>query len=193
MGTPLDFVFTFTGALKVPFAGRGRYVRVLDAPSADLFLSFDSQGMEIQRGAGQSFDCGDFQFNTLFIRSTVAQTVRVSVSDQQQTDDRQNISATISATVDPGNTLETAADVSIAATSADVVFAGDANTRSVTVTSLDSNNAVIRVGELGSVGPTRGHPLYPGDSLTLATTQAIHAYNTGAAAQDLAVVAVKDV
>jgi hypothetical protein len=191
MGAPREYVLTFSGAGSQPIQVKGRHLRVTEAPVAPVFVTLEN-GTEIKRAAGQGInDAGDFGRGRLLIRSTVAQSVRIIVAEEEQPDNAANISVAVSATVAPGATLESAADVAIPATSSDIVFAGDPNTKAVTVTSLDTNTDVIRVGETGAVGAARGHPLYPGDSVTLATTATVRAYNTGAGAQSVAVLAVK--
>lgn len=193
MSTPREYILTFSGAGSQPLQAVGRHLRITEAPSAAVFVAL-ADGSEIKRAAGQGVNIAEgFGMGRITIRSTVAQTVRVVVANEEQPDNAANVSVSVNATVQPGNTFETANDVSIAGTSSDLVFAGDPDTRAVVVTSLDTNTDVIRVGVSGGVGASRGHPLYPGDSITLATTQAIHAYNTAAGAQSLAVVAVKEV
>jgi hypothetical protein len=191
MGAPREYVLTFAGAGSQPIQVKGKHLRVTEAPVDAVFVTLED-GSEIKRAAGQGInDAGDFGRGRLSIRSTVAQTVRIIVAEEEQPDNSANISVSVNATVAAGATIETASDVSIPATSAAIVLAGDPDTKAVTVTSLDTNTDVIRVGETGGVGATRGHPLYPGDSVTLATTATVRAYNTGAGAQSVAVLAVK--
>ncbi len=192
MGKPREYVLTFSGAGSQPVQAMGKHLRITEAPSAAVFVTLDD-GTEIKRAAGQGLNLSEgFGNGRIAIRSTVAQAVRFVVADEEQPDNAANVSVSVAATVSPGNTVETVADVSIPATSAGIVFAGDPDTRAVIVTSLETNADVIRVGE-GAVGATRGHPLYPGDSVTLAANAEVRAYNTSASAQSVAVLAVKDI
>lgn len=193
MGKPREYSLTFSGAGSQPVQATGRHLRITEAPSAAVFVALDD-GTEIKRAAGQGLNLSEgFGSGRITIRSTVAQTVRFVVADEEQPDNSANVSLSVTATVEPGNTIETSTDVSIAATSTAIVFAGDPDTRAVIVTSLETNTDVIRVGAAGAVGAARGHPLYPGDSVTLATDAEVRAYNTGAGAQSVAVLAVKKV
>lgn len=181
-----DYSITFAGAGEREFQAEGRYIRILETPAGDVFFTIDGSG-EYKRGAGQQIAAVD-GFRRIRVRSTVAQTVLFTVADEPQDDNRSNVALSVNATVAPGAILDNGGDVSVPGTSAADVMAGDPDTLSVTVTSLETNDpsAPLRVGTAG-VGATSGHPLWPGDSITMATNATVRVYNPHSAAQTVAV------
>lgn len=188
MREPRDFSLTFGGAGQREVKATGRHLRVLDTPSAEVFISIDA-GSELQRGAGQAINVPD-GFSRFMVRSTVAQTVRVTVSDVPQDDARSNVALNVSASVAPGDDLDNGGDVSVPATSSAQVIAASATRLAVIITNPEGNAAPVRVGKSG-VGAASGIPLEPGDSVTLATTAAVHVYNTHSSAQDVCALGVE--
>ncbi len=190
MSTPRDYALTFSGAGTQEVGAVGRFLRVLSAPSSGAFFSING-GTELFRQQGQSINL-DSEFDRVRVRSTVAQTVRFTVSDIPQDDNSQELVATVTATIAAGDTLTSTADQSVVAASASQVIAGRADRLTVTIKNLASNAAPIRVGD-ASVTATRGHELAPGESVTLSTTSAVFVYNTHAAAQSVSILEVRDV
>lgn len=190
MSSPRDYYLTFTGAGIQEIKARGRFLRVLSAPSAPVFLAFDGS-TELERRAGQGVNYGG-AFNRIAVRSTVAQTVLVCVSDERQDDDQEEVSVSVAATVAPGNTLGAGGDVSIPATSSNVLSASDATRLALIVANPPGNTDPVRVGGAG-VNASSGIELQPGDSITLATTAAVHAYNPKGSAQSVQVLPVREV
>lgn len=187
MGQPRDYSLTFAGAGEREFQAAGRYLRILATPAAPVFVALDS-GSELERSAGQSVPVPE-GFSRVRVRSAVAQTVVVSVSEVDQDDKRSNVALSVAADIEAASVIDNGGDVSIPGTSAANVVAGDPDTLTVTVTSLETNDpsAPLRVGTAG-VGATSGHPLWPGDSITLATNATVRVYNPHSSAQDVAVV-----
>lgn len=190
MGSPRDYYETFTGAGTREIRARGRHLRILEAPAAVVFVSLDGSS-ELERRAGQGINFGTF-FDRITIRSAVAQTVQVCVSDERQDDDQESVSVTVSATLTPGNTLGAGGDVAIPGASAAVVIAADADRLAVTIVNPVTNTDPVRVGGLG-VGAAAGIELYPSDSYTLATTDAVYVYNGKASAQTVQVLPLRNV
>jgi hypothetical protein len=189
---PRDYVLTFAGAGEQVIHARGRHLRVLEAATAPVYVQIDGSG-ELYRRAGQGINVSA-PFSKFTVRSTVAQSVRVCVSEERQDDDSESVAVSVTATVAPGDTLETVADVSIGAAASAVIVGADATRRVVIIKNLSSNTDAIRIGEAGGVGAARGHELEPGESIALATTSAVSAYNTKAGgAQSVSVVSIKDV
>lgn len=186
MGQPRDYSLTFAGAGEREFQAAGRYLRILATPAAPVFVALDS-GSELERSAGQSVPVPE-GFSRVRVRSTVAQTVVVSVSEVDQDDKRSSVALSVSATVTPGDVVDNGGDVSVPATGAATAVAGDPDTLAVTVTSLDTNDqsAPLRVGTTG-VGAASGTPIWPGDSITLATTATVRVYNPHGTTQTVAV------
>lgn len=190
MGSPRDYYLTFGGAGSREIKARGRFLRVLDAPAASVFLAFDGS-TELERRAGQGINFGGW-FERFTVRSTVAQTVLVCVSDERQDDDQESVSVSVAATLAPGNTLGAGGDVNIAGASSALLAAGDATRLALVVANPATNTDPVRVGGAG-VGAASGIELSPGDSITLATTAAVHGYNPKAGAQTVQVLPVRQV
>ena len=192
MSGPRDYTLTFTGAGLQEIKARGKFLRVMAAPSAALFISLNG-GSELERLAGQSINVAEGeQFTVIRVRSTVAQTIRFNVSDVHQDDDQESVSVTVSATVDPGNTIDNGADVSCGATAATQVLAADLTRLVAQVTNLIGNTDAVRVGGV-SVGAASGQPCEPGETIFLATTAAVYVYNPKASAQTVAASAVQEI
>lgn len=191
MGSPRDYQLTFGGAGSQEVRAQGRFVRVLSAPSGAVWIALDG-GSELERRDGQGINYGG-SFRRLAVRSAVAQTVLLCVSDDRQDDDRESASISVTANIAAGVNLVSTADVAIGAGASAVVVAANAARLSVTVKNLNANTASIRVGESGSVGAARGHEIGPGESITLSTTSAVSAFNTGAGAQSVSVLEVRSV
>lgn len=180
MSGPRDFSLTFGGAGTREIRAAGKYLRVLATPSADVFIRIGG-GSELQRGAGQGiYEPGGF--DRFEVRSTVAQTVLVTLSDVPQDDSRSNVALSVSATVAPGADVGNGGDVAVPATSSAQVLAANLTRLAAIITNPTANTVAVRVGKAG-VGAASGIPLDPGDSVTLATTSAIHVYNPHSGAQ----------
>lgn len=85
--------------------------------------------------------------------------------------------------------LQTTADVSVPATTAQQVVAANTSRKAVMVGNLGSNAAAVRIGD-ASVGAARGVELLAGATLTLQTTAAVWAYNGHTSAQSLQILEV---
>lgn len=190
MGSPRDYALTFAGAGIQEIKARGRFIRILEAPSSNVWVEVDG-GSELKRVAGQDVDFGG-DFNRFRIRSAVAQTVLLTVSDTRQADDQESVSVSVSATVTPGNTLNNDAEVSVPAVSTATVKAAAATTLAVNVYNPVGNTREVRVGTTG-VGATTGRTLEPGDDITLATEAAVAVYNPHSSAQTVEVVSIAEV
>lgn len=188
--TPRDYELTFTGSGTQTVRAEGRYLRVLEAPSAAVYVTM-AGGSELKRNAGQGIDAGG-PVNVFSVRSTVAQTVRVTLSDTPQDDNQQTVTASVTATVGPGNTITSTADHSVAGVSTEQVLAGNANRLTAIIKNLNGNSSAIRVGD-SAVGASRGHELMPGESIALDTDNAIYVYNSDAGAQSVSLLEIEDV
>lgn len=192
MSAPRDFEITFAAAGEREIKARGRLIRVLEAPESHVFITVQG-GAELKRRDGQGVSTGADFFERFTVRSEVAQTVRVVVADDPQDDDRNAVSVTASATIEPANTLGAGGDVSIPAASAADLIAADTTRLGVLIVNPVTNTAAVRVGGSG-VGATSGVLLEPGESVTLSTSDLVRGYNTHAsAAQSLNVLPLRRV
>lgn len=191
MKYPTDHTLVFGGAGMQTVPESGRHVRVIEATD-DVYIKIDDTSTELKRGVKSSVPYLP-GFRKVQIRSLVAQTIRICISDDPQDEGRDDVAVTVSATVAPGDTLTSVADVSIpAGSSAEILPAGATNMTAI-IKNLNGNTDTIRIGELAGVGAARGHELGPGESVALAVTAAIHGYNNGAADQSVSVLIVRDV
>lgn len=78
--------------------------------------------------------------------------------------------------IEPAENVDDADDVVLTA-GPDLVAAQNLNRKSVTISSLDTNTNVIRVGG-SNVAANRGAPLYPGGAVTLAVMGEVYAIGT---------------
>lgn len=89
------------------------------------------------------------------------------------------------------DSLSTAADVSLGAGATSQVIAANAGRRELLVTNLAANVETLRVGD-SNAGAARGLEVAPGQTITMHTTAAVHAYNPGGSAQSVGVLEVLD-
>jgi hypothetical protein len=174
MTRPIEYSLTFSGAGERELQVNGKYLYVNDA-TGDVFISLDN-GSELQRGKKSNIANGD-SFTRLRVRSAIAQTVRLTVSEERQDEGRDDVNVTVSATLVPGNTFETAADYTPAGIGAEQVLAADADRLAVTLTNPSTNTGVMRAGgSAADVGAARGAIIEPGQSITRAYNGAVWVY-----------------
>lgn len=171
---PTDHVFTFAGAGSVRIPDSGKFVRVIEATD-DVYIKLDDVSTELKRGVKSQVSSEGFE--NVVIRSLVAQTVRICISDQPQDEGRDDVVVNTTASITPGNTFAGAADVALAAAAATLIIASDADRLGVLIKNPSSNAASVRIGGLASVGAAQGIELEPGESIPIATTDAIYGYS----------------
>lgn len=171
---PTDHVFTFAGAGSVRIPDSGKFVRVIEATD-DVYIKLDDVSTELKRGVKSQVSSEGFE--NVVIRSLVAQTVRICISDQPQDEGRDDVAVNTTASITPGNTFAGAADVALAAAAATLIIASDADRLGVLIKNPSSNAASVRIGGLASVGAAQGIELEPGESIPIATTDAIYGYS----------------
>lgn len=188
MGSPRDYTEVFTGLAERPIQARGRYIRIMEA-TGDVYISVAGSS-RLKRVVGQEIDHGS-EFSRFILRSTIAQTVRVVVSDTSQRDDQQTVNVNATATVAPGNTLDAGGDVLIPANSAANVIAGDGTRLVVGVHNISDQE--LRIGGAG-VTAASGLPLKPGEEKYIATTAVVAVFNPHATeAKSVAVLPLREV
>lgn len=192
MKYPTDHLLVFAGASTQTIPESGKFVRVIEATD-DVYIKLDDTSTELKRGVKSGI--ANIQgFRKVQVRSLVAQTIRICISDEPQDEGRDDVAVTVSATIAPGDTITTAADVSIAAATADLIVAASATRKSVIIKNPSTNTDSFRIGEAGGVTAGRGFELEPGESIALTVNCAVHGYNTKAGgAQTLSYIEVSDV
>lgn len=184
----------------------GNIIWVPDASSLDAKVSIRYQEetndpIPIQAG---SFIAGP-SFSRLFI-SWAAQagetiTILYTTDSPQRRFRIENATAdytgvSVSGTVDveetDNNDYRSTADYSVPATTAAKIREISADQKYIIVSNLASNTQTMRIGD-SNVGAARGTPLAPGETLVLATSDAVWAYNPGAGAESLAITRIRKV
>jgi len=186
--------YSLTLAVNAPQSidAQGNFFRIVSASaSATVSVQMDT-GPYTPMEAGNAIKLERGEFGRLTLKSAVAQTVVIVAGFGTMYDDQQAVTVNANATVAPGNTLDNGGDVSLAATATTSVRAADANQLAVIIKADIANTATIRVGTT-AVGAAQGYPLEPGESVTIATTAAIAAYNPDAAAQNVHVLPVRNI
>src|SRR5689334_21635173 len=129
-----DFTYSLAANKRVTIQHRGRSLRVQTAPSGISVSPENDDCADCLAGQGvvyeQSFD------NWTLQNGATPQTVTVFVGDGQIVDSR--LYGSVAATVTPGSTITTVADVTVA-TAATSNIAANANRRAATVQALSTN------------------------------------------------------
>jgi hypothetical protein len=185
MAAPIDYSHTFTGPGEIEIQARGKYVRVLDAPSGSVGVKLDSDS-EVLRDPGQEVPRLE-GFQRVRLSSQVAQTVRVSVSDVPQADGRQNVGLTVSATVAGATAITPLAVVTVPAGNKAKIADANADRIELRIGIASDQPGAVYIGDSTVVAGTGGI-LEPGMVDYPATTAEVWAYNPGASDVDVTVV-----
>lgn len=167
----------------------GDFFAVLEATN-DLFISVDDQPYSF-RPAGVS-QTGEFQY--LMVLSLVNQNVIITAGYGFVSDRRQQIVLTVNATVESGNQNVPLVDVSIAPGATTQLAGVNADRKALVIKSSSLNNPadLLRVGSIAA-DATHGVEVSPGEGLTLDTEAAVYAYNAGANAVVVTLLAINRV
>ena len=175
---PIQKSFTFAGAGQQPYQAIGRYLLVKEA-GGTVYLEIEG-GSEIQVKKGGTYDLGR-NVNNMRVRSTIAQTVLFMLSENPQFENG-DIEATVTATVEGADTINTPVDVTCTAT-AGLLIAGNTDRKEVEIGVKDDEPNGIRVGGSG-VTATRGSYIAPGTSKFFANTAALYGIRDGSSDVD---------
>jgi hypothetical protein len=174
MARPRDHVLTFAGAGVMYVSQKGRHVRVLEAPTAAVFIEVEDAA-EVKVAAGQGINDQD-GFKKLTVRSTVAQTVRLRVSETLQEDNSTNVQVNATATVQGATVITAVPLVEVPALSTVQLAAGDPDRVELRVALASDEPGPVWLGPAG-VGADEGGLLEPGMIDYPATTAAVFAHN----------------
>lgn len=180
MAGPRDFTHTFAVAGTQRFNVAGRYLHVVRAPTAALFVSLDD-GSELERVAGEGLYVGE-GFKIFEVRSPVAQTVRLMVADEPQvTGGGAGSTAAMPTTIQeaPSDTISSLADNALAAATTEAIAANDSRRR-ITVGCLSSNTVGFRVRASGAPALS-GIEVVPGTFVEIKTKAALEIRNDSGA------------
>lgn len=184
MAGPRDFAHTFAAADTVRFNVAGRYLHVVRAPAAAVFVSLD-EASELERIAGEGIYISE-GFKLVTVRSAVAQTVRLMVADEPQVSGGgTGTTATLPSSTQevPSTTIATpAADAILTATA--LTIAANLARRRITLMALSTNTGSVFVQAVGA-GNGRGIELVPGVGEVFRTTAALDVRNASGATQTI--------
>ena len=169
---PLDYELVFTAAGSIPLPVSGHYITILAATS-DVFITVDNI-TELQRGKKDVINTSGF--NRLNIRSAVAQTVRLCISDTPQQLGRDDVAVSVSATIGPAATWDALADASNTVAGVKQIATADATVLSYVFTNPSSNTGTIRVLGDNTVSASKGAIVEPGQSIVRAYPGDVYAY-----------------
>lgn len=178
---------------------RGTFFLIL-ATTSSLSLKVFKDGSEIASMSGSALQQGisweslDEQgnlriFDEIRVNSAVAQSMQIGVGLGRLSNDAP--SGNVTATIVKNTTLDSLADVSLAAGATTLIAAADATRRKLRVGSLTGNVNIFRIGDNGA-GAANGEELAPGEWKEIETSGAVYGFNPGGAAQSVSVVAIKD-
>ncbi len=179
---PRDFSIVFAGAATVELGLAARYVHVMRAPTAAVFIKIDD-GDELERVTGEGIFVGS-GFKNLKIRSAVAQNVRVMVADEPQVTGGGTGASGAAPTIVselPSSAIATPAADVIATASALAIAANTARRR-LSISALSTNTGSVFV-QANAAGAGRGIELQPGMTVELKTTAAVDVRNDSGANQ----------
>lgn len=172
------------------------FFRVLSLSGGTLKTIFGQNGREVfYTGAGLGYRCPTlFDRVTLInVHPTDPMTVTVAIANGHISDDRLNVSGTVTvagavsvSSITPPAALTTAADVAIAATTTTQVLAVNASRKEAIISNLSANSTAVRVGD-ASTGAARGVEIPAGGSATLSTQAAVYVYNPSASGINIGV------
>jgi hypothetical protein len=173
--------FTFSvavsGAETIFFAHRYFRVMTISGTASIRFGASGSKTSFIGAGVGIELDSPTDRV-TIFNEGGGILTLTVALSMGRISDDRLNVSGTVSTQETKAATLTSTADVALAAAST-IIKAANTTRRAIIITNTHAANAV-RIGEV-SVAAARGAYLAPGASISLDTTAAVYGYDASAA------------
>jgi len=150
----------------------GDYFHVLTAPVQDLQVRFDAgEAVPVYEGVG-------FRryYREIELSSATGQSIVVYAGFGSVADGRATANVNVTATVAAGNTINNGGDVSCTHGVATQLLASDATRTYALIGNVSSNTITVRIGK-STVDATHGIALEPGETLSIATTAAIYAYN----------------
>lgn len=161
-----------TAGIPQRFDFAGDYIHCLTAPITDLKCRFDDgEQVPIYEGVG-------FRryYKTVELQSATGQSVVMLVGFGSVFDGRATANVNVTATVAAGNTVNNGGDVNVTHSTRALLLAADTTRTYAVIANPSTNTVTVRIGSV-TVNNVTGIPLEPGESLPLATTAAVYAYN----------------
>jgi hypothetical protein len=179
---------TLAAGVPQRFGIEGDWIACITAAASDLTARFDaSEPVPLPAGLG-------FRryYREVELESATGGAFLVLAGFGSVADARAVVTANLTVNTEPGNTLSDGGDIACAATAVTLLSALDATRLVLTVSNPSTNTETLRIGTV-AVAAATGFALEPGESISLATTAAVYAYNPGAGPQTVAVGAVQQV
>lgn len=167
----------------------GDYFHCYTAPVDDLVVRFDDgEPVPFAQGTGQRR-----YYSRLTLESATGQTVDVRAGFGSVFDGRASVTGlTLNTQIAPGNTLNNGGDAVCGAGAATQLLAADPDRLYALVKNASTNTVTVRIGS-AAVTAASGTPLEPGETLPLATTAAVYAWNPSGGAVTISAASVRDV
>lgn len=176
-----DISLTFAGAgiQDVPIPEGLKFFAIREC-DADVYITINHE-REILRGVGERQDfAANRRVQSLKVRSTIAQTVKVVVGPDDYTDSRSTLNATVNTVENPANQNIPLAEVSVGAGATVLLAAADATRQALRVGVKSSEANGVYVGDISTGAVTQGGYIEEGSADYIASEAAIYAYNPGA-------------
>lgn len=165
------FTFIANKAQRVEIVGQTIFFR---SGSAEITVRLNSpSNPAIPLREGERLECSGF--NALILESVSGQDAVLIISPDNVKIEGINVVGQMS--VNPGSTLQTTQDVSVAVETTSVVIAANPSRKEVNIGNLATNGSIIRVGD-SDTASNQGQPLQPGQDVWIETEDAIYVYNS---------------
>jgi len=166
------YTFTLAAGVERTWEVDFDYFHVLKAPVNDLNVRFDdSAPVGLYEGVGLRIYGSRFT-----LVSATGQTVTVLVGFGHVFDGRSSANVNVTANIAPGNTFDDGADVSCVHAARTQLLAQDTTRLYALISNASANTIIVRVGNV-TVAAGTGTPLETGQTLPVATTAALYAWN----------------
>lgn len=190
MAGPIDKSITFTAAGEQNIPAIGRHIRVLEA-SSDVYLGINNDSADLKRRQGAEVSSVT-EFKSIRVKSLIAQTVRLAISEIPQADDSKSVSVSATANIEPANALGNVNEVTVPAGGSNQLIGSDATRQAVRIAVDDEQPGPIHWAASGLTA-IQGGWLGIGMVDYPETTAEITAYNRGTSDVVVSVVSMRKI
>lgn len=171
------------GAGALVIRREGFFLRLIETVS-ELNIDAWFRGGRVGRfvGVQQGAAFKQFQFDELHISGN-AQTIKIAIGASEGVeveDNRPTVNATVNSTVEPSDTPDTEADVTVGS-AATLIASGDTDQKYLLIDIDDDQPGPIRIGSSAGVTAGQGAKVHPGTSLVLPHEGALYGVRVGSA------------
>ncbi len=182
---------TLAAGVPKPFDVAGDWFHVLRAPVDDLIVRFDDgEPVPVPQGVGMRRYYGRVE-----LESATGQSVVVLVGFGSVVDGRASVTGlTLNTQIAPGNTFDAGGRVLCVRETNVQLLAADPDRLYALIKNPSSNTLTMYIGGAALEDVESGLPIEPGETVPIATTAALYAWNAAPALDEfLYATAVKDV